>query len=51
VRYFLNNLTDETGDKANQDVERAAWEWYDAQRADPARAAKLPDLKSSVGKP
>ncbi len=51
VRFFLNNLTDETGDKSNKEVEAAAWEWYQAQRADPARAAKLPDLKPAAGNP
>ena len=49
VRYYLNNITGDNGDSINPAVQKSAWEWYEESRAsDPARAAKLPDLKAGA---
>jgi hypothetical protein len=39
----------ENGDSMNQEVGKSALEWYEASRqSDPARAAKLPEIKAGA---
>jgi len=46
VRHYLNHLMTEGGDQMDPEVANAALAWYEASRqSDPARAAKLPEIK------
>ncbi len=49
ARYYLNNIMAENGEGMNHEVGKAALAWYEASRqSDPARAAKLPEIKAEA---
>jgi hypothetical protein len=49
VRHYLDNIATPGTEQVDKDVEREAWEWYNAHRtATPERSEKLPDLQSQI---